>query len=34
MQGTSSEYQGIGFVAPVSESDVGANQLSLISAKT
>ena len=34
MQGTSSEYQGIGFVAPVSESDVGANHLSLISSKT
>ena len=34
MEGSSTDYQGIGFVAPVSESDVGAKQLSLVSAKT
>ena len=32
--GTSSEYQGIGFVAPVSESDTGTKQLIMSSAKT
>ena len=32
--GTSSEYQGIGFVAPVSESDAGTKQLIMSSAKT
>ena len=31
--GTSSEYQGIGFVAPVSESDTGTKQLIMSSAK-
>ena len=32
--GTSSEYQGIGFVAPVSDTDTGTKQLIMSSAKT
>ena len=34
MQGTSGEYQGIGFTAPLSESDTGVKQLSMVSSKT
>ena len=34
MQGTSGAYQGIGFTAPLSESDTGVKQLSMVSSKT
>ena len=34
MQGTSGEYQGIGFTAPLTESDTGVKQLSMVSSKT
>ena len=34
MQGVSSQYQGIGFIAPVSDTDSGTKQLVMSSAKT
>ena len=34
IRGTSGEYQGIGFTAPLTESDTGVKQLSMVSSKT
>ena len=34
MEGVSTEYQGIGFIAPVSDTDSGTKQLVMSSAKT